>query len=100
MQCAHCGFAQPGDAASCPGCGRGFAKAAPPVPKPSPPLICPATIRFVGCVAVIFALARGFGALCDKYVSAENERLESELVGQGLDHRRRIQEIEREVDGQ
>ena len=87
MQCAHCGFARPGAADACPGCGRVFAKAAPP---PPPPKVSSGTLHFLAYVVLLFAIARVYAHLWEQLVVAEDDRVESVLVSQAMQHRKQL----------
>ena len=91
MLCPICGYARPGDADSCPSCGRGFleADAATPVRKPR---FDPVLVRVAVYAALLFGVAKYFGSLYSHYLDAEQSRLESVLLGQVLEHKKAVQE--------
>ena len=98
MQCAICGFAQPGPAASCPACGRAFVTA-PSGARVAPPAAGRGgTARIIVCAAVVFGAGRVFGFLYASYLVAEQERVEAILLGQILEHKKLAQEAAQELE--
>ena len=79
MQCGICGFAQPGEANSCPSCGRGAA-------------------RLIIYAASFFGLARLLAPPYSSYLDAEQERLESSLLRQNMEHRAALYAAAEELD--
>lgn len=47
-------------------------------------------MRMIFYGAVFFAVFRGFAGLYAKYLAAEQERVESMLLGQALEHKRQV----------
>ncbi len=97
MQCAHCGFAQPGEASACPGCGRAFAKG-PAAPLPPP--VGSGSLHLLAYALLLFSIARVYASLWARYVAAEEDRVESVLVSQALEHKRQVLAAERAADGE
>ena len=90
MHCARCGFTQPGQVSGCPSCGHLISQSNIPIPVRRPKGLSPGTIRSIVYSLIIFGGARGFGALYDRYLAAEQERVEAVLLGQALEHKKQL----------
>lgn len=97
MQCAFCGFAQPGLEPCCPSCGRTF-KSGPVVVPKAKPVAVKRVVRAAIYSAVVFGLIGSFQHLCASYLDAEQERAESMLMQQLLEQKSRARAAAQELD--
>lgn len=90
-------MAAPGRADSCPSCGHPFLEgpAAAPVRAAR---VSPGLIRTVVYAVIIFGAARYFARLYAAYLDAEQERVESALLGQALERKKEMRLAEQEID--
>lgn len=98
MQCGICGFAQPGESNSCPSCGRAVARASASPAPAAQPLIGRGTARLVIYAAIFFGMVRLMAPLYSSYLDAEQERLESMLLRQNMEHRAALRAATDELD--